>query len=610
MTFVDFLPRSNRVRIVEAAAGPARSAYLQQAVRVESRSGTRGWCLNVDLEVGGPWAGLNTWLSEMLPDLLRQAPDLVTQHDYELAMLLPTVVRRIPVRNPNLTDLSFGAERTRNYAADRAYRVVHGLIDLLTAWHARSRAERWVLALDGLDRAGSLVRLLFSEWLRRCGDRLPLTLLIAVDPGRAADVETLFPAFPASVQALRLPTDPQDTTAPGEYTRRMVALEACIGEDPLEMEANLPALIRGWDRSDHPGRADLYRYEALATYTTRGLYADARVYGEAILPALERSGTDRTRLLNTYVKLYNCLVGLGEAEPALELTSRALALSPEPRQALTWHYLMAMLHARYLPVRDVALAEHHLDLGLREIEKADLTRHERLFQTAFNRNGLALVRHFQGRRAEAIALCKTAFDDLDAEFRPDEHQLHRSVLIYNIAQVYDAMREPDEATAYYSRALALDPNYSEYYNERGNVYLRTGELTLAAQDYARAIVLSPPYPEVWTNLGQCQALAGLDDLAVRSYSRALDLLPGQGLALLGRAQCFDALEQLQDALSDYTAVLELDGPDPMVLANRAGVLYRMGRPEEALADLDHAIALDPTSEELQENRAIALAGVA
>ena len=180
-------------------------------------------------------------------------------------------------------------------------------------------------------------------------------------------------------------------------------------------------------------------------------------YGEALLPTFEQLGVDLALRLNTYNKLYNCYAGLGQPGPALELADRALALSPGPEVALIWHYLLAMLYTRYLPQRDHAMAERSLELGLQEIERAQLSRRDRLFQTAFNRNGLALVRHFQGRRAEAIALCQDAFGTLDAEFEAGEHKLHRSVLLYNIAQVYDAIGEYGEAVRVLRRGAGHGP---------------------------------------------------------------------------------------------------------------------------------------------------------
>jgi Flp pilus assembly protein TadD len=44
----------------------------------------------------------------------------------------------------------------------------------------------------------------------------------------------------------------------------------------------------------------------------------------------------------------------------------------------------------------------------------------------------------------------------------------------------------EEASAYSTEAMAMDPNYSEYYNERGNVYMEMERFDEAEWDYLRA----------------------------------------------------------------------------------------------------------------------------
>src|SRR5262249_47600714 len=156
-------------------------------------------------------------------------------------------------------------------------------------------------------------------------------------------------------------------------------------------------------------------------------------------------------------------------------------------------------------------------------------------------NGLAMIRHFQGRYQEAIELCREGFRELEQHLHEDRHRLHRSVLLYNMAQVYTAVGAYDDALRHYAMTMDMDPNYSEYYNDRGNVYLKLGRLAEAEADYLKAIELSPPYHEVYTNLGQCYRRMGRLDDAVRAYSAALDLSPHLALALAGRGQCHDEL---------------------------------------------------------------------
>jgi tetratricopeptide (TPR) repeat protein len=211
----------------------------------------------------------------------------------------------------------------------------------------------------------------------------------------------------------------------------------------------------------------------------------------------------------------------------------------------------------------------------------------------------------QKRPEEAVALCQEGLLLLDQYLAPAQHRLHRSVLVYNIAQVYAATGQTELALEAFARVIALDPYYSEYYNERGAILFKAGNLRAAERDYLRAIELSPPYPEVWINLGQCYREMERRADATAAYTRALDLDPQAALPLIGRAEMYAECDQTQQALEDYGA-LQLEPQQPQVLAARAIVYYEAGQVQRALDDLDAAIALAPDQALFYHNRATAL----
>jgi tetratricopeptide (TPR) repeat protein len=605
---------TGQVILVEAEPGKSRRDHLQQWLKKAQGNDAATWFLSCERDQGGCLAGLKDLFNELVPEVQAKAPDLIVRHDYELASILPALQRAISVRNPTLTDTAPKDERVRNYPSDRAFRIVHGLIDLLATWHQRNHISAWVIACDHFDRAGFLVSRFFIELMRRRGQYLNLTLLIATEPGAGETVASQFdPKYLGQGLRLNLPPDPKVAVCKQEMARLAQELEQQVGEDPIELELHFPQLNRYWLLSDQPELALVHQIEACSIYTTRGFYEDALVYGETALALLEHHcPDDLQKRLFIYVKLYNCYVGLNRPLPALELIEIGMEKANAPEYLFHYYYMIAMLYARYFPNRDLAKAEAYLERGLEELVRADLPQHTKLFQTAFNRNGLALIRHRQGRPDEAVELCRSWYERLNAQLEPNRHRLHRSVLLYNIAQVYTAIGSYDEANAYFTDAMAMDPNYSEYYNERGNVYLKIGRLNDALNDYLKAIELSPPYPEVWSNLGQCYRLMGQTGEAVDAYSTSLDLDPGQISVLVSRAQAFEMLEQPKAALADYDAAITLDPSQFLLLANRAILHYEAGRLLEALSDLDQAIVLSPENPEnadLYQNRAVVLTDI-
>ena len=608
-TSIQLLNWTGQVVLLEAEPGQSRHDQLQQWLEEAQCNGAATWLLSCDRDQGGPLAGLKDLFNDLVPRVQAKAPELIVRHDYELASILPALRRTISVRNPNLTDTASKDERVRNYPADRAFRILHGLIDLLAAWHRRDHSSAWVIACDHFDRAGFLVGRFFVELMRRRGQHLNLTLLIATDPGVGKTLAGRFdPKYLGQGIRLNLPPDRRVAVCKQEMARLAQELEQQVGEDPIEVEIHLPQMIHYWLLSNQQELALVHQMEACSIYTSRGFYEDALSYGEVALAQLEQCYTEdiQKKRLFIHIRLYNCYIALERPLSALEVIEASMVNTNAPEYLFHCCYMMAMLYARYLPNRDLAKAEAYLERGLEELARADLPEYKKLFETAFNRNGLALVRHRQGRPDEAVELCRLWYERLNANLEPNQYRLHRSVLLYNIAQIYTAIDSYDEAITHFTAAMAMDPNYSEYYNERGNLYLKIGRLNDALNDYLKAIELSPPYPEVWSNLGQCYRLMGQMAEAVDAYSTSLDLAPEQLLVLVARAQAFEMLEQPDAALADYNAALSLNLDQPMLLANRAILHYEAGRLSEALGDLDQAITLSPDTPDLYENRAVAL----
>src|SRR5262249_8644370 len=138
------------------------------------------------------------------------------RHALELVYAVPRLRKTLAVRNPNLTDLAPAEEKTRNYAADRAFRNIHGLIDLLDSWKTAICPDApWFIACDSYDTAGTMSSLFFKELMRRRGAQLNLHLIAAVEPGRGeATRDTLGAAMPSALIALDLPHEPATHPVP------------------------------------------------------------------------------------------------------------------------------------------------------------------------------------------------------------------------------------------------------------------------------------------------------------------------------------------------------------------------------------------------------------
>jgi len=608
-----------RVQVWNAVLGESRQRFLKERL-LTCPCETRTFYVSCNFEKAGVWAGVGGFFDPIFSAIASERPDLIEKHTFELVHILPRLRRVLTVRNPTLTDLASNDEKVRNYAADRAFRIVHGLIDLVASWKSHvDPLSPWMIACDDFDRAGVVDSQFFRELIRRRGKTLHISLILAVSPGNGVSTAIAFsPYAQTEVLDVSLPE-----TAPvcldiqtAAQTAEQRELE--IGNDTVLKQIHLPSLIQLWTWAERPDKVIRWRYFGLSFYCNLGFYADAMRYGNGLLEeAAKHMPQDDHLRWWIIIKTLNANTGMLDADAGLDLAERAQRLAEEETAHLigtvpvAWKiqllYLTAMLYARYKQPRDLLKGEEYLNMGYQVIQTADIPEGERHFQSVFNRNGLAMIRSFQGRSQEALDLCMDGIQKLDAYLTADQHRLHRSILNYNIAQVYVAIGRLEEALRYFHVAMEMDPNYSEYYNERGNVYLRLGRQEEARSDYLRAIELSPPYHEVFTNLGQCCRKLGRFAEAVEAYSRALDLEPNDSLALVGRANAYELSDNPGAAIADYTAALEHDSKQWEVLANRGALHYEAKDHLASLSDFDRAIELCSQEPNLYFNRSMVLA---
>jgi tetratricopeptide (TPR) repeat protein len=302
--------------------------------------------------------------------------------------------------------------------------------------------------------------------------------------------------------------------------------------------------------------------------------------------------------------------------------------------------MMAMLYTRHLPPGDhdefralewvntaIAIADRHPD------------PHMRVFFGAFMRNARALVELHRGNPERSLALVNEAIAMTDADLGPDEQQLHRSVLLYNRAQILNALGDYGGSLHDYDVVISRDPEYGDYYFERAGVRRAADRHDEALADYASAVRLSPPFHEAHYNRADLLRELGDDDGALRDLDYAivldpdhvdslvnrvdlllergeteraradidagLELDPGNASLLCARGSLLADSGDTDAAYASYTAALTQDPAFVAAWANRAVLSYSVGRPADAVADLDQAIELadDPW---LRVNRAIAL----
>jgi tetratricopeptide (TPR) repeat protein len=535
--------------------------------------------LECDFDATGVWGGVASLIEELWEGIRSSAPELISRHGYELARVVPWLIEEGAEVRQTLTDAAPELERVRSYAADRASRIPHGIIDLILEWKKISgQSDAWVLSCYGYGNAGAAAQMFYAALHRRAPVDAGIKIIFGVRHSQYREVLQALNqgAATGGPPAVMLLSDDSERSEPlGSPHGLLRTNENDLRLSSAERIRHLSRTIAAGEASGSTEETVNLRLFALSHYCAEGFYSDSLRYAQELLEDCKKLLPEDKKLQwHIAYKTLNAHLGAGNIDQALHLANTDCQLLVDgagSRMQSNLLYLRAMIHARFMQPRDLEKGELLLGEAIRTLRPEEMTAGDYHFARVFLKNGLAMIRVFEGRREEALLLCQEGLEEMDQFVEPSSHLLHRSVLLYNAAQVYGSLADTDQAIEYLSRAIEMDPNYSEYHNDRGNLHMIRREYSDARQDYQLAIELSPPYHEVLVNFGQCCRLQGDHLEALTHYDRALDLRPDILLAKVGRGFCLHQLSRFGEALAEYDSILESDSSLWEIFSNRASL---------------------------------------
>lgn len=554
--------------------GRPAAAVAQRLARTRGGIAAAAVC---SYAVDGPFAGVSRLLQAVVRAAERRGlGDLAAAHADSLTVLAPALARRYPPRHPILSVTAAPREAVRSFGPEWATRHVHGVVDFLLALQAQLGGAVLCLGLIDLDRAGPLAGELLAQLARRAGDR-PLLLWTSGRDSAAAweGVQGRRRAQALVGPALAEPPEPRPAGATEARFGRRIALALQAGR----LERACALLARA---VDYCGR--------------RGFALDAAAFADRWLELVAEAPP--ARRIPALLQAAGAALPVGRPAVAERAVHELLTLPLTARQRATCLYTLAMLHTRFYPERNLALAEHYIEASLAALGDAPAPD-----ALAFYRNGKALVLLRQGRVAEAGALCAQALRDLETGAPPGRFRLQRAVLLDNLGRVCVVLGREAEAVRHFDRALAIDPHYSELYQERGAAYQRLGEFERALADFDRGIACGPPSPQLAASRGNLWLETGQPERGIADFSRALELDSDLAYAYRARALCYADCGRLAAALADYDEYLRRRPADADALSNRGSLRHDLGDRTGALADLDAALRINPNSVAALANRA-------
>jgi type IV pilus biogenesis/stability protein PilW len=149
------------------------------------------------------------------------------------------------------------------------------------------------------------------------------------------------------------------------------------------------------------------------------------------------------------------------------------------------------------------------------------------------------------------------------EFNPDNKEAHNMIGVIYLTKLEDY----SNAVSHFKKALILDKNFSEAYNNLGNAYEKIGMHDDAIESY-KAAIANPLYrntPLAFYNMGMLYYKLTRYDDAMDAFKESLKRHSDFYLSYYGLALCYNMKGQYGDAAIAMNRAIELD---PLYRGNR------------------------------------------
>ena len=169
----------------------------------------------------------------------------------------------------------------------------------------------------------------------------------------------------------------------------------------------------------------------------------------------------------------------------------------------------------------------------------------------------------------------------------------------------DKQKEYEQAIEYYTKAIELNPDLPETYNNRAAAYFHTDKFDNAINDANAAITLKPDFPEAYNVRGVVYNAKREFDNAIRDYTTAIRIAHNFAEAYAGRSFSYASTGQIDQAIKDANTAIALK-PDLPEAYNARGAAYATKREfDNAIIDYTTAIEIAPNFVEAYAGRGFA-----
>ena len=238
-----------------------------------------------------------------------------------------------------------------------------------------------------------------------------------------------------------------------------------------------------------------------------------------------------------------------------------------------------------------SLLAHYQNGRLEDAEKLAIFITKKFPKHSFSWKVLGAVLKQTGRISEALVANQKALviDPQDVE------------VYNNMGNVLVELNRLEKAEVVFRQAIALKPDFAQAYCNLGGTLQKIGKLEEAEASYRQAIVLKPQYPEAYNNLGVTQQEFSKLEEAEASYKQATALKPDYAEAHFNLGNTLQKIGKLEEAEASYKQATA-SKPNYAEAHYRLGIIQQgFSKVEEAEASFRQAIASKPDYAEAFNN---------
>jgi tetratricopeptide (TPR) repeat protein len=157
------------------------------------------------------------------------------------------------------------------------------------------------------------------------------------------------------------------------------------------------------------------------------------------------------------------------------------------------------------------------------------------------------------------------------------------------------LRDDDKAEAAFTKVLEKDPTYSLAHSYIGKLWAEKENYLKAQESIEKAIAIDPDYFDYWIDYGLYLRFRGKKTEAINAWSKAIELRSDYFLSYAYRASLYDELEEYEKSLEDYKMIVKLNPKYYYAYENMGMLYFKKGLWQASILCFEKALEYNPES---------------